>query len=83
MFSARHTLILYIKQAHFVFLGLKEKYIANTNLFVKQVDSIAARGFCIFLGVLLRDYFGSGHAVKREIQKYVTLCSILWLAWYF
>jgi len=43
---------------------LKEKYIANTNLFVKRVDSIAATGSCIFLGVLLRDYFGSCHAVK-------------------
>jgi hypothetical protein len=42
---------------------------------VKQVDSIAAKGSCIFSGVLLRDYFGSRHAVKREIQKYVTLCS--------
>jgi len=43
---------------------LKEKYISNTNLFVKQVDSIAAIGACIFLEVLLRDYFGSCHAVK-------------------
>jgi len=56
------------KQAHFVLLGWKEKYIVNTNLFVKQVDSIAAKGSCIFLGVLLRDYFGSRHAVKIEIQ---------------
>jgi hypothetical protein len=65
------------KQAHFVFLGWKGKYIANTNLFVKQADSIAAKGSCIFLGVLLRDYFGSRHAVKIEIRKYVTLCSHL------
>jgi hypothetical protein len=42
---------------------------------VKQADSIAARGSCIFLGVLLRDYFGSHYAVKIEIKKYVTLCS--------
>jgi hypothetical protein len=58
------------------------QYIANTNLFVKQVDSIAARGSCIFLGVLLRDYFGSCHAVKIEIKKHVTWNSILWLVWY-
>jgi hypothetical protein len=58
VFSTRHALSIYIKQTHFVLLGLKEKYIANTNLFVKQVDSIAARGSCIFLGVLLRDSCG-------------------------
>ena len=82
MFSARYVLSLYTKQTHFVFLGCKEKYIANTNLFVKQVDSIAARGSCIFLRVLLRDFFGLlvRHAVKIEIQKYVTLFSILLLA---
>jgi hypothetical protein len=55
---------------------LKEKYIFNTNPFVKQVDSIAATGTCIFSGVLPRDFCGSCHAVKLEIQKYVTLCSI-------
>jgi hypothetical protein len=54
-------------------MGLKEKSFSNTNLSVKQVDSIATRGSCIFLEVLLRDYFGSCHAVKREIQKYVKL----------
>jgi len=64
VFSARHALSLYVNQTHFVFLGLKKKYIANTNLFVKQVDSIAARGSCNFVGVLLRDSCGSGHAVK-------------------
>jgi hypothetical protein len=60
---------LHIKQTHFFFVGLKEKYISNTNLFVKQADSIAATGSCIFLGVLLRDYFGSCHAVKIEIKN--------------
>ena len=80
MFTARHVLSLYTKQTHFVFLGWKEKYIANTNLFVKQVHSIAAKGSCIFLGVLLRDFRGSRHAVKIEIIKYVTPCSILLLA---
>jgi hypothetical protein len=49
---------------------LKEEYnIANTNLFVKQADSIAARGSCIFLGILLRDYLGPCHAVKIEIKN--------------
>ena len=51
------------KQIYFFFIGLKEKCIANTNLFVKQADSIAAKVPCIFLGVLLRDYFGACHAV--------------------
>jgi hypothetical protein len=53
----------------FFSLGLKEKYTANTNLYVKQADSIAATGSCISLEVLLRDYFGSRHAVKIEIQN--------------
>ena len=83
MFSARYALNLYIKQKHFDFLGLKEKYIANANLFAKQVDSIAARGPCIFLRVLLRVSCGLRHAVNIEIQKYIMLCSIVWLAWYF
>jgi len=69
VFSARHVLSLYTKQIHFVFLGWKEKSIANTNPFAKQVDSIAAKGSCIFLGVLLRDFCGSCHAVKTEIKK--------------
>ena len=55
---------------------MNEKSIANTNPFAKQVDSIAAKGSCIFLGVLLRDYFVSRHAVKIEIKEYVKLCSI-------
>jgi len=50
---------------------------------VKQADSIAARGSCTFLGVLLRDDFDLCHAVKMEIQKYVTLRCFLWLALYF
>jgi len=64
VFSARYALSPIHKQTHFNFIMLKQKCTANTNLFVKQVDSIAARGSCIFLGVLLRDYFGSCHAVK-------------------
>ena len=50
---------------------------------MKQVDSIAARGSYIFLVVLLRDSVGSRHAVNIDIQKYVMLCNILWLASYF
>ena len=69
------------KLAHFAFLGWKEKYIANTNLSVKQADSIAARGSCIFLAVLLRDYFGLRHAVKIELQKYVSVCSFFLFVW--
>jgi len=83
VFSARYALIHFPKTNTFRFIGLKGKHIAKTNLFVKQADSIAARGSCIFLGVLLRDYFGSCHAVKIEIQKHVAFCSILWLACYF
>ena len=80
---ARYELSPIHKETHFLFIGLKEKYFVNTNPFVKQADSIAARDSCIFLGVLLRDYFGSYHAVKIQIQKYVTFCSILLLACYF
>jgi hypothetical protein len=83
VFSARYAFIHFPKTDTVRFKGLEEKIFAKTNLFVKQVDSIAARGSCIFLGILLRDYFGSCHAVKREIKKYVTFCSILWLACYF
>ena len=69
MFSARYALINFPKTVTFRFIGLKEKHIAKTNLFVKQVDSIATRGSCIFLRVLLRDYFVSCHAIKIEIKK--------------
>jgi hypothetical protein len=79
VFTERYAMRLYTA----VFIGLKRKCIANTNLFVKQVDSIAARGSCIFLGVLLRDCSVSSHAVKIWVQKYIMLYSILWLAWYF
>jgi hypothetical protein len=67
-------------QTHFVFIGLKKKCTANTNLFVKQADSNAARGSCIFLGVQLRASCDSRHAVKIWIQIYIMLFSILWLA---
>ena len=76
MFTAWYTLGTLHKQAHFVFLGWNGIYIVNTNLFVKQADSIAARGSCIFSGVLLRDYFGSRHAVKIKIKKYLALFSL-------
>jgi hypothetical protein len=46
--------VLYTKHTQFGFIWFKQKRIANTNLFVTQVDSIAARGSCIFLRVLLR-----------------------------
>ena len=70
MFPACYALRLFPKtNTQFAFIGLKWKCISNTNLFVNQVDSIAARGSCIFLGVLLRGYFGSCHAVKIEIKN--------------
>jgi hypothetical protein len=79
--SARQALILHMKETYFFFLRFKEKHIATTNLSVKQADSIAARGSCIFLGVLLRDSFGSCHAVKIEIKKYLMLYIVVWLVW--
>jgi hypothetical protein len=48
---------------------IKKKYVRNTNLFVKLVDSTATTGSCIFQGVVLRDYFLSCHAENIEIKK--------------
>jgi len=70
MLSALYALSPLHKGDTFRLNRVERMYTANTNLFVKQVDSIAARESCIFLGVRLRDYFGSCHAVKREIQIY-------------
>ena len=36
MFSAWYALSSFIKQINFIFIGLKEKYIAKRNLFVKR-----------------------------------------------
>jgi hypothetical protein len=77
VFTARYELCPLHKTDTFRFIWFKEKFIANTNLYVTQVDSIAARGSCIFLRVLLRDSFDLRHAVKKDIKKYVTLNSIL------